>query len=174
MIALFMWFFTKPDYEFGLQTVKLASLGRRGIARLIDLCVIGVAAGTIGWLGTRHLDWISLVEARNLHVDHPSAQIAATAFVAIIACLIVSVVAMIVAQGICGVTPGKWICGLRTLRTNLRPCGFARSLAREIVFFVDCGNFFCWTPGIVSIAVTDRRQRLGDLVADTIVVESRS
>ena len=69
------------------------------------------------------------------------------------------------------ITPGKWLCRLRTVRTSLRPCGFARSLAREIVFFVDCGNFICWTPGILSIALTDHRQRLGDLVADTIVVE---
>ena len=29
--------YTKPQYGFGLCTVKLASLGRRGAARLIDL-----------------------------------------------------------------------------------------------------------------------------------------
>ena len=41
-------------------------------------------------------------------------------------------------------------------------------------FFVDSISLFCWTPGIVSIALTNRRQRLGDLVADTVVVETRS
>jgi hypothetical protein len=35
-------------------------------------------------------------------------------------------------QGCWGVTPGKWICGLRTTRTTLSPCGFVKSLYREV------------------------------------------
>jgi len=84
------------------------------------------------------------------------------------------VIAMIVTQGRWGLTPGKWCCGLRTLRTTLRPCGFARSLLREIVLFADACNFVCWAPGVLSIALTDYRQRLGDRIGDTIVVEAGS
>jgi uncharacterized RDD family membrane protein YckC len=73
-----------------------------------------------------------------------------------------------------GATPGKWLCGIRTLQTTLQPCGFARSLARELLLCVDNVNFVAWTPGILCIALTDCRQRIGDLVADTLVVEVRS
>jgi len=178
IVGLWTWcmmrWYTQSDYGFGVQTVKLASLGRRGLARLIDLALIVFSTAVLGWLMTSSLDWHSLLEALNLQVDHPTITIAARV-VSILATWCVAVaIALLAVQGCWGLTPGKWCCGLRTLRTTLRPCGFARSLVREVVLFVDACNFLCWTPGILSIAFSDCRQRLGDLVADTIVVEARS
>jgi uncharacterized RDD family membrane protein YckC len=169
--GLLMRWFTKPEYEFGMQTVRLASLCWRGIARLIDLGLIVSTTIGLGWLMTRGFDWQSLIEALNMNVPHATIPVAKR-IVTILGIWLVAVAsAMLTTQAVWGMTPGKWLCGLRTLRTSLRPCRYPRSLVREIVFFVDCCNFICWTPGIVSIAFTDRRQRLGDLVADTIVVE---
>ena len=164
----------KPDYEFGVQTVKLASVGWRAIARTIDLTIIGILIIGIGAFLTRSFDWLSLADALNLGVDHPTVSTAVRIVSTLAICLTAMFGLMLVTQAKWGVTPGKWLCRLRTVRTSLRPCGFARSLAREIVFFFDCGNFICWTPGILSIALTDHRQRLGDLVADTIVVVNGS
>ncbi|MBC8113493.1 MAG: RDD family protein, partial [Candidatus Saccharimonas sp.] len=169
-----MWWYTKPDYGFGVQTVKLASLGRRGLARLIDLALIVFSTAGLGWAMTIGFDWLSLVEALNLHVDHPTIPIA-TRVASILALWLAFIVfSLLVVQARWGLTPGKWLCGLRTLRTTLKPCGFARSLVREVVLAVDACHFLCWTPGILSIAFTDCRQRLGDLVTDTLVVEVRS
>jgi uncharacterized RDD family membrane protein YckC len=171
---ILMWWFTKPDYGFGNQTVKLASLGRRGLARLIDLMlIVGTTIG-LGWLMTLNLDWGSLIEAANLRLEHPTVPVATRAAVIIAAWLAASVLSLLVVQGKWGITPGKWWCGLRTLRTTLRPCGFARSLVRETVLSIDVCSFLCWTPGILSIAFSDCRQRLGDLAAETVVVEVRS
>ena len=169
-----MWWYTKPDYGFGVQTVKLASLGRRGLARLIDLALIVFSTAGLGWMITRGFDWLSWVEALNLHVDHPTISIAGRVASILALWLAVFVLSLLVVQARWGVTPGKWLCGLRTLRTTLKPCGFARSLVREVVLSVDACHFLCWTPGILCIAFTDCRQRLGDLVADTLVVEARS
>lgn len=169
-----MWWYTRPDYGYGIQNVKLASLGRRGFARLIDFALIGLTTAGLGWSMTRGLDWLALLEAINLHVAHPTVPIAARAASILALWLAIVVLSLLIAQGRTGLTPGKWLCGLRTLRTTLKPCGFARSLARELVFCVDACHFLCWAPGIVSIALTDCRQRLGDLVADTLVVEVRS
>ena len=169
-----MWWSTKPDYGFGIQNVKLASLGRRGLARLIDFTLIVLTTTGLGWLMTRGLDWLALLEAINLHVDHPTVSIAARVASILALWLALYVLSLLIVQGRTGLTPGKWLCGLRTLRTTLKPCGFARSLARELVFCVDACHFLCWAPGIVSIALTDCRQRLGDLVADTLVVEAKS
>lgn len=170
--ALFMRWYTKPAYAFGIQSVELGLLGKRGLARLIDLGVVLASTAALGWVMTRNLDWSALVEAHSLEIDHPSIPLAIMTVKAMIVWLIAFTIALIVVQGVWGITPGKWLCRLKTVRTSLRPCGLARSLAREVVFFVDCCNFLCWTPGILSIAFTDRRQRLGDLVADTIVVDA--
>ena len=172
--ALFMWGFTKPEYGFGQQTVKLASVSRRGLARVIDLALIVFTTVSLGWLMTFGLDRLSLAEALNLRVAHPTRLVALRVASILALWLVVLILSLLIAQARLGLTPGKWLCGLRTLRTTLRPCGFARSLVREVVLGVDAGNFLCWTPGILSIAFTDHRQRLGDLVADTLVVEARS
>jgi uncharacterized RDD family membrane protein YckC len=124
------------------------------------------------------MDWQVLAEALNLRVgdpsfEHPTFVIGRRILVAIIACVLVEICLMIVTQARWGMTPGKWLCGLRTVRTSLRPCGLAHSLARELVFLADCCSFLCWTLGIVSIALTEHRQRLGDLVADTLVIRTR-
>ncbi|MEI8016694.1 MAG: RDD family protein [Schlesneria sp.] len=173
-VWILMGWCQKPDYEFGVQTVKLASVGWRAIARTIDVTLIGVSIIGIGAFLTRSFDWLSLAEALNLGVNHPTLTGAVQIVSTLAFCLAAMISVLLVTQAKWGVTPGKWLCRLRTVRTSLRPCGFARSLAREIVFFVDCGNFICWTPGILSIALTDHRQRLGDLVADTIVVEKQA
>lgn len=173
-VGAVMRLFTTREYEFGLHTVQLGSLGWRGFSRLIDLGLLGLTTIGLGWWMTLGFDWQSFAEALNLKVAHPTIPVAERVAVILASWMIVMYVAMMMTQAVWGMTPGKWLCRLRTVRTSLRPCGFGRSLAREIVFFVDCCNFLCWTPGILSIALTDKRQRLGDLVADTIVVESQS
>lgn len=171
---LLMWWYTKPDYAFGLSHVRLGSLLWRGIARLIDLFLVLSSSLGVGWILTRDLDWLALCDALNLRLDHPSIP-AATLAARVVTIWMVSVILLFLyLQAARGVTPGKWICGLKTVRTSLRPCDLAHVLAREVVFFVDAGNLLCWSPGILFIALTDCRQRMGDIVGDTIVVEVRS
>ena len=169
-----MLLYTKPDYQFGNQAVRLASLGWRGLARLLDLALIVGSTIALGSVLTIGFDWMSLAEALNLKVDHPTIHGIRQVSLALGLWLTTITVLLVVLQARWGLTPGKWLCRLRTVRTTLRPCGIAASLAREILFFVDCGDFLWWAPGIIRIAMTDRRQRFGDLVAATIVVDSRS
>ncbi len=68
-----------------------------------------------------------------------------------------------------GRTPGKRWSGLRVLMASGRPVSFAPSAVRNLLRIVDI-----WATvllaGIISILVTRRNQRLGDLAAGTIVV----
>ncbi|MBS0202959.1 MAG: RDD family protein [Planctomycetes bacterium] len=170
-----MWWFTKPDYGFGLQQVALASLGRRGLARLIDIGLILLSTVGLGWLLTRDLDWIAAGEAFNLDVAHPARSAAENVAVALLFWVVACLFLMLVTQARWGISPGKWCCGLRVLRTTLQPCGMARTVTREVIlYWFDALSFLCWTPGILAIALTERRQRPGDFVADTIVVTIRS
>ncbi|MBV9310697.1 MAG: RDD family protein [Solirubrobacterales bacterium] len=68
-----------------------------------------------------------------------------------------------------GQTPAKRWNGLRVVMDDGRPVGFAASAVRNLLRLIDV-----WvtigTVGIVSIFVTRRDQRLGDLAAGTLVI----
>ncbi len=170
--TVLMWFYTRPDYGFGLQEVKLAPILRRALARVIDLGLIGLSTVTLAWWLTRDMDWLSLIEALNLRVSHPTVESAKRIVCTLIVWLVVCEGLLVVAQARWGLTVGKWCCDLRVIQTSMRPCGLARSLVRELLLYVDACGFLCWTPGITSIALTNHRQRLGDVIGDTIVVAS--
>lgn len=71
-------------------------------------------------------------------------------------------------EGLFASTVGKTLLKLRVVEKTGDPCSFGGSFKRNILRFVD------WLPAlyilaVVIIAVTHDRQRLGDLVAKTIV-----
>jgi len=68
-----------------------------------------------------------------------------------------------------GRTPGKRRTGLRVLRADGRSVDLLSSAIRNVVRLVD-GLVLLYLPGMVSILVTRRNQRLGDLAGNTIVV----
>ena len=77
-------------------------------------------------------------------------------------------------EGRYGITPGKWLLGLRTVRTTLRPCGVARAIVRNVFYCFDLPLLLTPLPAAISLMFSDHRQRLGDRAADTIVVRAGS
>lgn len=67
-----------------------------------------------------------------------------------------------------GRTPGKKAAGLRVLSASGQPVTWAQVLIRNVFRLVD--QYLFVVIGAVSILVTPRSQRLGDLAAGTIVV----
>jgi uncharacterized RDD family membrane protein YckC len=68
-----------------------------------------------------------------------------------------------------GRTPGKRWTGLRVLRDDGRPVDLLSSAIRNVIRLVD-GLPLLYFPAMVSVLVTRRNQRLGDLAASTVVV----
>lgn len=68
-----------------------------------------------------------------------------------------------------GRTLGKRLLKLRVLRRDGLPVGWGPSLLRNLLRFVD-GLPFAYTVGLISVLTTRDFQRLGDLVAGTVVV----
>jgi hypothetical protein len=66
-------------------------------------------------------------------------------------------------------TPGKRALGLRVVTTEGRPIGFVASALRNVVRAADVLPAG-YLVGVVSITATRKFQRLGDLVAGTMVV----
>ena len=71
-----------------------------------------------------------------------------------------------------GRTPGKRVNGLRVVRTGGEPVDLLTSVIRNLLRIVDFLPI-SYLVGIVSILVTSRNQRLGDLAAGTLVVRER-
>ncbi|MDD7925678.1 RDD family protein [Actinomycetospora chibensis] len=75
-----------------------------------------------------------------------------------------------------GRSPGKYAMGLRVVRTDGGPIVFRHALARALAgFIVDFGllSLFTGLIGIVVSASTAQGQRVGDLLAGTVVVRER-
>jgi uncharacterized RDD family membrane protein YckC len=69
-----------------------------------------------------------------------------------------------------GQSPGKRICGLRVVDSRGLPITFQQSFVRNVVRVLDFAPIFYGLGGLACM--TDRhRRRLGDLVADTLVIE---
>jgi uncharacterized RDD family membrane protein YckC len=68
-----------------------------------------------------------------------------------------------------GQTPGKRVIGLRVIHVSGRPVSVFEALLRNIIRIADQLPGI-YAIGIVSVFVTERSQRLGDLAAGTVVV----
>lgn len=66
-----------------------------------------------------------------------------------------------------GYTVGKKMLDIRVVKKDGGSCSYLAAFIRNLLQFID-GIY--WIPGLISIAVTDKRQRLGDLAAGTVVV----
>jgi len=77
-----------------------------------------------------------------------------------------------VCEGVYGITPGKVLCGIRTMRSDLRRCGVSRSLLRTLLLWLDLPMFITPVPAVISIVLSKRNQRLGDRLSDTVVVRT--
>ena len=71
-----------------------------------------------------------------------------------------------------GRTPGKRVARIRVIHQSGRGISFLESLARNLVRAIDYLPGF-YAVGVVSIFMTRRHQRLGDMVAGTLVVRDR-
>ena len=69
-----------------------------------------------------------------------------------------------------GQTPGKHLVGVRVMTTQGIPITGAQAAIRNLIGTVDGPLPFLYIPGLVSMIVTRRFQRLGDLAAGTMVV----
>ena len=69
-----------------------------------------------------------------------------------------------------GQTPGKRLHRLRVVREGGYSVTFGTSAVRNLIRIVDMQPVFLYLVGMISVLVTRRGRRLGDIVAGTIVV----
>ena len=72
-----------------------------------------------------------------------------------------------------GQTPGKRMLRLRVIREDGRPVTIWEAAARNLLRIFDMMPFPFYSIGLVSVFMSSRDQRIGDLVAGTVVVRER-
>jgi uncharacterized RDD family membrane protein YckC len=170
-----MSIYRASHYEFGNRVGELASLTRRALAKIIDGLSVGLPVIALErvWLG--ELDESEAVTEFIAGGFEDPSKLRMLFFILLgltlygVTCLIIAAIL----EGRWGTSPGKWLLGIRVVRTTLRPSGFLRAALRELLLIADA--FVCcgWLPGACFVAFTDFRQRIGDFVADTLVIRAR-
>lgn len=72
-----------------------------------------------------------------------------------------------------GQTPGKRWLKLRVIREDGRPITFWEAAVRNVLRVLDMFPYPFYSIGLISVFSTSRDQRVGDLVAGTVVVRER-
>ena len=137
--------------------LTLAGIGSRFIAAIFDLTLQGSVLLAFAFL---------------LGVTSGDASPLARALFAIIAFLIFFGYDVLFEVRSHGRTLGKRWTGVRVVRTGGQPVTFIPSCVRNVMRLVDILPAF-YAIGMLSIFVTARNQRLGDLAAGTLVVRDR-
>jgi len=148
------------EAQVGTETVAYASLTRRAISQLVDAAIAFAPLALVGY--SLFSGFEDLTEGPQFVFRVFGAMAGAAVW------LLLVLVAFSVGEGRWGVTPGKWVTGIRVVGTDLRPCGLGRAFVRNLLKMVD--GFFNYLIGILMVAFTPQWQRLGDLAARTIVI----
>jgi uncharacterized RDD family membrane protein YckC len=140
--------------------IRVARLGSRGVATLLDLVVqITIFVGLI-----------SVLTAADLRLDE-----AAVAAVALLLYVLVFLGYPVGLESLWrGKTLGKAAMGLRVVRDDGGPIRFRHALVRGLVgVFLERPGMTFGIAAIVSSLVSAHSKRLGDLAAGTVVVQER-
>jgi uncharacterized RDD family membrane protein YckC len=151
------------EFQSGDTRVPFASLIKRALAQIIDAVIIGIPfiiayATMFSWIfdSTRMFtpEMFGVLWVWGLGIGW-----------AFVCFFLYSYL-----EGTYGKTPGKWIMKIQVLGTDLNPCGFGRALVRNVLTFVD--GFFNFMVGVMIVALNENWQRVGDMAARTVVLET--
>lgn len=158
------------DTEVAIETpehivfrYRVAGPARRAVAQALDLVlcygVIVVVTIVVGFLVIG--SWKSL--------EDMTSAVKAVGGIVLLLLFAAQWLYFVVLEAWTGRTPGKAALGLRVVTTNGRPIGVRAAGLRNLLRAADLLPT-AYVAGVVSMALTSRFQRLGDLVAGTMVV----
>ncbi len=160
LLSLFIGKFKLKRWKTVLKGYEFASLWRRFLADWVDTLITMAPFAVPTYL---------LFEEESFF-DNPFRFFALVLFL-MSAMLLVCYFYRSLLEGIWGKTVGKKICGIVVLKEDFTKCDIPKGLLRNLMRIADL--FFYYWVGVVSIVATMKWQRLGDIVAGTVVVRAR-
>ncbi|HEY5648839.1 MAG TPA: RDD family protein, partial [Nitrospiria bacterium] len=151
----------KGDSRTG-TAVAYASVWDRFLAKAVDTVLVGLPVGALVWWRTDPAAFLFMGTA---------AEFFSTGGRAFILVPLALAVYHIVCEGLWGKTPGKHLLRIRVTGKEGEDFGMGRSALRNLFRLLD-GLYF-YGIGLVSIAATQKWQRVGDFVGRTIVIKDQ-
>ncbi|HEV8168338.1 MAG TPA: RDD family protein [Pyrinomonadaceae bacterium] len=145
----------------------LASIGNRFIACAIDHAIQALAIGIIG------LTALILTSFPSIERIIDGAPKWVVAVMILVLFLILAGYFAFFEWAWSGQTPGKRWLKLRVLREDGRPITFWEAAVRNLLRTLDMMPAPFYSIGLISVFSTTRDQRVGDMVAGTVVVRER-
>ncbi len=151
-----------PEPEMGTEQDVILE---RIFAFIIDTILVGVVALILSFSG---LIFGSFFSTMRRGVGAPNLTI--MIFVGIIIAGFTLFYAFLL-EGYWGQTIGKKVVGVVVVKEDGSKCTYEASIIRNLLRIIDSFPQF-YIVGLIVIAITDRRQRVGDRLANTVVVKT--
>jgi len=137
-----------------LYQQEYKGIGVRIGAQIIDAVILGIIYLVVGYALFRTVAWsVEGVEAAPM----------------VLVNLVIYFLYFMVLEGTVGATVGKKALRIRVLRDDGGPCGVGAAAIRNILRVIDVLPFI-YIVGMILVARSPKKQRLGDIVAHTVVV----
>ncbi|NLO06079.1 MAG: RDD family protein [candidate division WS1 bacterium] len=144
-------------------TYELAGLGSRFIAAVVDLAIVALIVILLALSA-----WII-----RMRLSGQTEVAGVTAIIVLASSLLVYIAYYVYYEvAVEGKTPGKNQAGLRVISTDGGSISFEQAAVRNILRIVDMLPI-SYAAGAISILVSARNQRLGDLASGAMVVKER-
>jgi uncharacterized RDD family membrane protein YckC len=171
LVTWLMNAYCSSRYEYGNSTVELAPFLRRVLAKGVDWLLIMGPIVALQWtfIGSQAEAqewWMEKFSELDLNIM----KMLVFGVLGLLLYFVTWLFVLGIGEGKWGISPGKWLLGLRVVRTTLRPCGLLRAMFREILLLIDAVLCFGWLPAAFTVTLSRFRQRVGDFAADTIVI----
>jgi uncharacterized RDD family membrane protein YckC len=130
--------------------------GRRVVATIIDGLLFGIVSGVFA-------------EAFGTRTTSSGFAVTRLSTGGSFLLLVVAVLYYVLLEGIVGRTLGKMITGVRVVdEVTGNPPGIGKAAIRTLLRIID--GLFVYLVGFIVVLSSDRRRRLGDMAAKTLVV----
>ncbi len=156
-----------PRVIMGENAGELASMGRRTMAFGIDMSFFLVPMVIATWYVTKRLP--DMHDARDM--AFPQSSFYGVIMLATFAEMVLPPLYFIASEAIWGRSLGKAIMGIRVVMADGSKLTGMAAVIRNALRLVDMMAYYI--PVIVSVAATQKYQRIGDIIGKTVVVRDR-
>lgn len=142
-----------------LEMPDYIGLGRRLVAHLFDLVIVFIIFYAVG---------MQVAEQAGGVTEDGFALEGTPALVTMALSFVFSLVYFVVTEGRNGQSFGKMVMGIKVVSADGSPCSLRQAFTRNFLRIID--GLFLYLVGIILMLRSKHKQRLGDRVAETVVI----
>lgn len=153
--------------EYGASSLQYQGVGIRFVETIIDIIILGIITTIIS------LPFGLTQTISEANVTSPS-QVVSTSMLGVygVISVVVFLLCYILLEGTYGQTVGKMVVKIRVVHEDGSKIGYGAAAIRTILRYIDEIPFIIpYLLGAILIWSSDKKQRLGDHAAHTVVVK---